>query len=177
MREINEEVLMVDEPVVTLTREDVARLKARVARNARRRIRICAHKSAEDAVHEMVIVLARGCYIRPHKHANKSESFHVVEGAADVVLFDDEGNVTEVLPLGEYASGRPFFYRTDSSRYHTLFIRSDAVVLHETTRGPFRPSEAVFAPWAPDEDDSAGVASFVGRLDAVTASARAAQTR
>jgi cupin fold WbuC family metalloprotein len=177
MREINEEVLMVDEPVVRLTREDVARLKAQVARNARRRIRICAHKSAEDAVHEMVIALARGCYIRPHKQANKSKSFHVVEGAADLVLFDDEGNVTEVLPLGEYASGRPFFYRTDRLCFHTLFIRSDAVVLHETIRGPFRPSDAVLAPWSPDEHDSAGVASFLGRLEAVTASARAAQTR
>jgi|SRR5437773_9236685 len=164
LREISEEVLVADAPIVTLTRDDVAELKARASRNARRRIRVCAHRSVDDAVHEMLIVMVRGCYIRPHKHVGKSESFHVVEGSVDVVVFDEEGRVTKVLPLGDYASGDGFYYRSDVALYHTVFIRSAAAVLHETTRGPFRPSDNVVAPWSPDETDTAAVEEFVAKL-------------
>lgn len=36
----------------------------------------------------MLIVMAKGSYIRPHKHKNKSESFHIIEGLLDVIVFD-----------------------------------------------------------------------------------------
>lgn len=171
LREVSAEVLMADGPHVTLTREDVAELKTRAAKNPRRRIRVCAHKGVDDAVHEMLIVMARGCYIRPHKHVAKSESFHVVEGALDVVVFDEEGRVTQVLPLGDYASGRGFYYRSDVALYHTVFIRSAVSVIHETTRGPFRPSDNVLASWSPDEKDAAAVAEFLAKLGAALGSA------
>lgn len=172
MRWVSAEVLVADEPIVTVTHTDVAELKERAARNPRRRIRVCAHKNVDDAVHEMLIVMAEGCYIRPHKHVGKSESFHVVEGAVDVVVFDDEGNVTRVLPLGDYSSRGGFYYRSDAALYHTVFIRSAVAVFHETTRGPFRPSDNILAPWSPDEKDSAGVADFLAGLRHVTAQAR-----
>src|SRR2546430_2225313 len=140
LREISAEVLVADTPIVTLTRDDVAELKARASRNARRRIRVCAHRSVDDAVHEMLIVMMRGCYIRPHKHVGKSESFHVVEGAVDVVVFDEEGSVTKVLPLGDYASGGEFYYRSDIALYHTVLIRSADAVLHQTPPGAIPPT-------------------------------------
>jgi cupin fold WbuC family metalloprotein len=177
MRELNDEVLIADEPIVTLTREDIATLKARASRNARRRIRVCAHKSIDDAVHEMLIVMARGCYIRPHRHMGKSESFHVVEGALDVVVFDDAGAVVKRLQLGDYTSGRGFYYRNDEPSYHTVVIRSAVVVLHESTRGPFRPSDTIFAPWAPDETDGAAVAEFLATLGEANGSTSAGPHR
>lgn len=164
LREISAEVLVADAPIVTLTRDDVAGLKARASKNPRRRVRVCAHRSVDDAVHEMLIVMAHGCYIRPHKHVGKSESFHVVDGALDVVVFDEEGQVTQVLPLGDYSSGGRFYYRSDVELYHTVFIRSAVAVLHESTRGPFRPSDNVLAPWAPDEKDALAVAEFLSKL-------------
>ena len=56
-------------------------------------MRLCAHPAVDDRLHEMVIAMARETYVRPHKHVNKSESVHVIEGLADAVLFDDAGNV------------------------------------------------------------------------------------
>src|SRR3972149_4129081 len=172
LREISAEVLVADAPIVALTRDDVAALKVGAAKNPRRRIRVCAHRSGDDAVHEMLIVMAQGCYIRPHKHLEKSESFHVVEGALDVVIFDDEGQVTQVLPLGDYVSGAGFYYRSDAALYHTVFIRSAVVVFHETTRGPFRPSDSIPAPWSPDETDAVAVSGFLAKLGEATATWR-----
>lgn len=164
-RELNEEVLFAEGPLVELTFADVAELKRRAATTPRRRIRICAHPSDAASLHEMLIVHARGGYVRPHKHLDKSESVHVVEGAADLFLFDDDGGVTERIPLGDYASDRRFYYRLDAPVYHSLVIRSEHFVMHEVTSGPFRREQTVFPPWAPEEGDAAGIAAFATTLE------------
>ena len=153
-RRVNDEVYVADEPIVKVTRRDVDWLKGLAADTRRRRVRLCAHKSTQDALHEMLIVLDGATYVRPHRHRGKSESFHVVEGAVSVVVFDDAGTVREVVRLGEYASGRQFYYRLAEPAYHTVLIESASAVIHETTNGPFDRSETDFAPWSPPEEDA-----------------------
>jgi cupin fold WbuC family metalloprotein len=111
----------------------------------------------------MLIVLERRTYIRPHKHSGKSESFHIVEGVVDVVVLDDLGEIQEVIPMGDYASGRAFYWRHSDARYHTLLIRSERLVIHETTNGPFR-ADSTFAPWSPEESNKSGAQEFVSGL-------------
>lgn len=163
-KELNPEVLVADVPILTIGREGIAELKARAARNRRQRVRVCAHRHSDDIVHEMLIVMTQGCYIRPHKHLGKGESFHIIDGAIDVVMFDDSGRVTNVLALGDYASGRHFYFRGDDMGYHTVSIRSPLVVLHETTRGPFRAADNIAAPWSPEETATKAVADFLRRM-------------
>ena len=54
------------------------------------------HSDPADNPHRFLNVLLRGTYIRPHRHLvpPKSESFLVLEGMADVILFDDQGAIT-----------------------------------------------------------------------------------
>ena len=78
-RRINDEVYVSDGPIVKVSRDDVEELKRLAGRTPRQRVRLCAHHRAEDALHEMLIVLGRGTYVRPHRHVNKTESFHVIE--------------------------------------------------------------------------------------------------
>ncbi len=132
------EVRYATDRIVLVDAADVVRLKGEAENNARRRIRLCAHHSVDDRLHEMLIVHTNDTYVRPHKHLDKSESFHVIEGEVDVVVFDEAGSVTEVMPMGTFASGRPFFYRIAAPLFHTLLIRSEVLVFHETTNGPFR---------------------------------------
>lgn len=112
----------------------------------------------------MLIALDRGTYVRPHRHPDKSESFHVVEGALSVVLFGDEGQVRETIPLGEYASGRAFYYRLAEPVYHTLLVQSPVAVIHETTNGPFDRSATEYAPWAPAEEDGDASCAYLHEL-------------
>src|SRR5687767_10943614 len=90
--------------VVCLAAIDVERVRERGIRAERKRARICAHPSAADPLHEMIICLDRGTYIRPHRHAGKSESFHIIDGELDVVLFEDDGAIREVIRMGPYQS-------------------------------------------------------------------------
>jgi len=159
------EVLYADDRIVTVDSAGIADLKRAAENNERRRIRLCTHRRVDDRLHEMVIVHALDTYVRPHKHLGKSESFHVIEGDVDVVLFDDDGGVSDFIPMGAFASGRPFFYRIAAPRYHTLLIRSDVLVFHETTGGPFRRDDTVFAPWAPEDGDAAAVSRFLADLE------------
>lgn len=163
-RRINDEVYVADEPVVKVARDGVETLKQLAGRTVRRRVRLCAHRQTEDALHEMLIVLQRGTYVRPHRHLNKSESFHVVEGALTVVLFTDAGEIRETIRMGNYASGREFYYRLAEPAYHTVLLESEQAVIHETTNGPFNRLETQFAPWSAAEEDAAGVARYQAEL-------------
>lgn len=158
------EVFFSDDRIVKLGRQDLSLLKRKAGSNRRRRIRFCSHKDVNDALHEMFIVLKKDVYIRPHKHLNKSESFHVIEGAADIVVFDEAGKITEVFPMGDYSSAKSFYYRIAEPNYHSLLINSEFLVYHEITNGPFKKTDTIFAPWAPEEDDNAKVKIFMKDL-------------
>jgi len=161
-------VLVAPGPVVSLCRPDLESLKTRAGETASHRARICTHQDMDDRLHEMLIVLGRGTYIRPHRHPAKTESFHIVEGEADLVLFDGNGRITNVLHMGEYHTGRVFYYRLCAPYFHTVIVRSDFVVLHETTNGPFQRSDTLFAPWAPEETNlDARTRYMVGLEDSI----------
>ncbi len=163
-KELNKEVWHASEDLITVSSVDMATLKQKVLQNERKRIRLCCHKDINDGLHEMLIIHTKGAYVRPHKHLNKSESLHVIEGIVDVVLLDEQGEIAEVIAMGDYVSGRKFYQRIDTPRFHTFIIHSEFLVFHETTKGPFQKSDTVFAPWAPKENDAAAIQAYKKHL-------------
>ena len=164
-RAINSEVLYSEVPITTVDRSDIELFKQLSSCNLRKRIRLCAHASPEDRLHEMLIVHERSAYVRPHKHPGKTESMHIIEGLVDVIVFHDDGRIERVIRMGDYASGETFFYRMAKPVFHTLIIRTDILVFHETTSGPFDPWDTVFATWAPEDSDVNSVSIFMAQLD------------
>ena len=161
---LNPEVLTAEGPLVRLAGADVEILKQKAVTNERTRIRLCAHATVEDPLHEMFIVHQKDTYVRPHKHLHKSESAHIIDGSVTWVIFDEAGNVTDAIPMGDYHSGRAFYHRMSGAYYHTLLIHSDWLVFHEITNGPFDRADTVFASWAPDISDLAGQEAFMARV-------------
>ena len=154
---INDEVLYTKDAITRIDSKDIDILKAKATGNTRKRVRLCTHPSSQDALHEMLIVLGDESYVPPHKHPRKSESFHIIEGFLDVVIFDDVGTVKEVIPMAAPGSDLPFYYRLSGSFFHMPVPTSDVVVFHEITNGPFDQSETVFASWAPSDKDAEAV--------------------
>ena len=151
VKKFNEEVFFSDIEIVELNLEDIETLKQKALKNKRKRVRVCSHYSIEDKLHEMFIVHTKDTYVRPHKHLGKSESMYVIEGTAEVVIYNDTGDVTEVIKVGDYKSGHTFYYRLSTPLYHNLIIKSDFFVFHEVTNGPFESDGIVFAPWAQEK--------------------------
>lgn len=154
-----------DEPVVVAGPDEIRLLTDQAAKHPRRRARLCAHADTDDAVHEMLICLHHETYIRPHRHF-KPESIHFIEGCCELVLFDEAGTVTQVLPLDSAdATSSPLFVRLAKPVFHTLSILSEYVLFHETTRGPFDPADSEFASWAPAEEDKPAVDAYLDALE------------
>ncbi|MBU6187473.1 MAG: WbuC family cupin fold metalloprotein [Cyanobacteria bacterium REEB444] len=149
----NSEVLYSYEDVFTLSPQYLDELKQASLNNDRQRIRLCAHRSPDDSLHEMFIVHTNECYVRPHRHIGKIESMAILEGEVDVVLFHDNGDIKQVIEMGEPNSGKIFFYRLDQPIYHTLIIHSRFLVFHEITEGPFLRDMTQFPDWAPLESN------------------------
>jgi len=150
----NDEVLYTKDAITKVDAADIKVMTTLALANPRKRVRLCAHPNPEDLLHEMLIVLGDASYVPPHKEMSKSESFHMVEGIMDVLIFNDDGTLKEVVPLAGPGSERPFYYRLSAPFFHTVLPVSDVVVYHEITNGPFKPGLSTFADWAPGNDAS-----------------------
>jgi hypothetical protein len=164
LQKINNEVFVAEDAIVRLGSEEIAFLKRQAQISPRKRARICAHKSNDDALHEMVIAISADSYIHPHRHVGKAESFHIIDGEVDVAVFEDEGKLSDVIQLGPPGSGRSFYYRLSHSAFHTLLIRSEFLIVHEVTNGPFDRDQTVLASFAPTEDRSEEARSYMKKV-------------
>lgn len=150
VRKESDEVLYPLEETILVDSADLSEFKRLALLNPRKRIRLCTHRSPADNLHEMFIVHTKETYVRPHKHIGKAESFSILEGEADLVLFEDDGAIREIIRMGSPQSGQKFYHRLDSPVFHSLLIRSQVLVFHEITQGPFLRGQTVFADWAPE---------------------------
>jgi len=148
---------MIDHGVVELLKDAARSIP-------RRRARFCAHPSPSAEQHDMLIASQRETYVAPHRHLDRSESFLIVEGSADILLFDERGGLQEVIKMGPPESGFPFFYRMPQRQFHSLSIDSELLVFLESTKGPFLPGSSENASWAPAADDTAKGRAFIAAL-------------
>ncbi|HLD79076.1 MAG TPA: WbuC family cupin fold metalloprotein [Candidatus Nanoarchaeia archaeon] len=162
--EYNKEVYYPKDKIVQIGKAELEVCKLKAEQNERKRSRICAHTDKNDTVHEMLIALGKETYIRPHKHLQKPESFHVIEGSAKVIIFDEQGKIKEVVEMGDYQSHQQCYYRLNGALYHTVIITSPYFVFHETTKGPFEKEETIFASWSPEESDTTAILQYQQKL-------------
>jgi len=153
-KKLSPEVLVTESDVTVISGKNIETIKHMALSSPLGRARICAHSSSDELLHEMLIVLAKDGYIAPHKHLEKSESFHMIEGAMDVIIFNENGKVERKIELSaQNTEGLPFYYRLAKPLFHTVIPKTKVVVFHETTNGPFRREDTIYAEWAPAEDD------------------------
>jgi len=151
-------------PLPLVDAEVIAFLKRAAAKSSLRRARFCAHLSPDAEQHDMLIVSHRDTYVTPHRHLNKSETFVLLEGSAEVILFDDNGAVEKTIKMGTPASGHPFFYRMPPRQFHSLSIDSELLVFLENTKGPFKLEDREHAAWAPDYKDTENGKAYIASI-------------
>jgi len=137
--------------IVEIGPDWLARLKASAIESPRGRSRVCVHVDDSATVQEMILAVRRDVLFRPHRHPNKTESFHMIEGALDIIVFDEGGRPIRAIQLAAIGGDKPFYYRLNEALYHTILPRTPLVVFHETTTGPLSKNDAEFADWAPQE--------------------------
>ena len=159
------EAIFNDQDVIHVSSAMIEDLKRQATRAPRGRFRLCLHRSTQDDIQEMMIACVRGTYFRPHRNRiATAKSYHVVHGDLVVLLFDDEGRITQRVDLGPPDSGKPFLIRLARPNWHTPIPQSDITVYHEVCTGPFRKEQdAEYSPWSPPEGD-ASVPEYLANL-------------
>lgn len=113
--------------------------------------RICLHTSPQATFHDMIILEYSGGYYRPHKHAIKGETCHIIEGRVLFVVFDETGRVTHRTIVG---NAHHIVFRVGIGQWHTVIPLSEYAIYHEAKLGPFIPeSDSLYPDWAPDGTD------------------------
>jgi cupin fold WbuC family metalloprotein len=143
-----------DSSIIEVNSDWYEKLKRHAFEADQKRARLCLHHSPDDPLHEMIIVFHRDAVVRPHRHLTKTESFHIIFGELDIVLFDECGNMTRVVQMGDLASGKTNVYRLTGGMWHSVIVHTEYAAIHEVTNGPFRLEENDFAPWAPAEPEA-----------------------
>lgn len=133
--------------------------------NERKRMNLNIHKSKDDLIQRFLNAMEPGTYIRPHKHElpRKRELFAVVRGEFLILEFDNEGNITDNIILSHETGD--FAAEISPNTWHTVIALKTSSVALEIKDGPYDPNDdKVFAPWAPNEEDSAGAKAFLEKI-------------
>lgn len=163
IKETNE-VYYLNDPKPTLKKSDFPALLDFAKLSLRKRARYCAHKNKDSQLHDMFEIFTNQTYMHPLKQISKTYSFHIIAGEADVYLFSDTGDILDCISLGDFQSGKQFYFRPPENVYRTLVTKTEYVLYHEATTGPFNKGDTLFAPWAPTETDAQGIQLFLSEL-------------
>ncbi len=131
-----------------IDKKKLAELKIKALKNISNKFRICIHKSNKDLVHEMIVVHTKNTSVPPHMHQKKSESLFVIQGQADLVVFNKLGKVKKILKLGPVNSGKIFYYKIPKKTFHTFIFKSNFFIFKETTKGPFVRKQMIVPKWS-----------------------------
>ena len=147
VRKVNEEVWYSQQLHIQLNQVVLECLKVIARQNERNRVRICTHISPENTLHEMIMVYFKGAHLKPHKQYNKTISYTILEGEVDLVFFDEIGKEIKIIEMGEMSSKKKYFIRTSTSQFRAMRPKSEFLVFHEITNGPFVTNDTIYATW------------------------------
>jgi cupin fold WbuC family metalloprotein len=107
---------------------------------------------ASDSVQRMLNALEPDSYVRPHRHLNppKVEHFVVLQGSLAVLIFNDQGRITDTLILD---CRKSFGIDIKPGVWHSIVGLVSGTVIFETKDGPYiQATDKDFALWAPEEN-------------------------
>ena len=134
-------------------------------KNPRNRYHYNFHKSYKELIQRLLNACNKDTYFRPHCHidSGKIEILLVMRGSLLVVLFDDEGNITDYHFMNTENGVDGVELQPDE--WHSIIILEDNTIMYEIKEGPYDEGKAkIFASWAPAEENSKEAKSFNERI-------------
>ncbi len=122
------------------------------------------HDDYAEPCQRLFIAMEPGTYIRPHRHTDppKPECFMAVRGRLALLVFEDDGEVRDVIPFG--VGCETLAIDLPAGEWHSIIVLEPQSVFFETKPGPYVAiSDKDFAPWAPEEN-SAEVKQYLATL-------------
>tara|TARA_A100000164_G_C21797411_1_gene718944 strand:+ start:141 stop:644 length:504 start_codon:yes stop_codon:yes gene_type:complete len=152
--------------IATYNSKIISKLKKMADTSESQRSRAIIHLNRNSKINEMIIVLKKNSYLRPHSHPNKkTETYHVIEGRMNVCIFDRYGKIIKVVKMGNIKSGLEFYYRMNKTIFHMPMAISNYCVYHEIYSGPFVKNKDVnYCDWSPKENEKEKIKIFLKNI-------------
>jgi cupin fold WbuC family metalloprotein len=152
-----------------ITHEVLDRLSLEASGSERLRKNLNLHDDYADPCQRLFIAMEPGTYVRPHRHTDppKPECFMAVRGKMALLVFDDDGQVKQVIPFGDGCD--TLAIDLPAGQWHSIIVLDKGSIFFETKPGPYMAmSDKDFAPWAPAEG-SPDVDKYVSALTEIAA--------
>jgi cupin fold WbuC family metalloprotein len=137
--------------MINVKRSEIDDLIQRSRNSKRRRDVISTHKPEKIGISAILNCIQQDSYIQPHLHKkpNGHEIWIPHQGKFGILLFDEDGKVTEKIIL---SSEEVNFFEIPPNTYHSAVSLEDDSIIFEFSEGPYIASEhKSFPDWAPKE--------------------------
>lgn len=97
------------------------------------------HEAMDEPVHKMVMALQPGTELPIHRHLHpeKKETFIIMQGAMNVVIYNDNKTVKQRVELSHRSAN--LIAEIEPNDWHTLEILEPDTVFIEVKKGPYIP--------------------------------------
>ena len=154
---MNGEVIFLKDRIIKINKDVLQNMKNKALRNFSGKIRYCVHDKEDAGMQEMLFVIPREGYARPHMHEDVAESHVIVEGEGYCILFDDTGDILDSFKVSpEYN----FIYRISKQIWHMVIPISKQMVIYEVREGKFTDGTNIFPEWAPEEKEKEKIKKY-----------------
>ena len=115
------------------------KVTAEAKQSSRLRMNYNFHQSLDDKCHRFLNAMEVGTQVAVHHHVTKDETLVVLRGKVRVLIYNDEGEITEDAIIdpqqGRYGVDIP------KNTWHTVECLAPKTVVFEVKEGPFVPDE------------------------------------
>ncbi len=136
--------------VQLIGQDTLTRLSKEAAASPRLRKNHNFHANNDAQCHRLLNALEPGTYVQPHCHLDphKEETLVVLKGRFGVLIFDEDGNVTQAVVLAP--ATEHFGITIPVGVFHSMLALESGSVFFEAKAGPYVPiaveEKASFAP-------------------------------
>lgn len=115
-------------------------ISSKAQTNERLRMNYNLHDSLDSKVQRLLNALEPGSVIPIHRHTQTDETYIVIRGQIEVVIYDDDCNEIDRIILN-HKEGKYGFHIT-KNQWHSVNVLAKNTVIFEVKEGPYTPLTA-----------------------------------
>jgi hypothetical protein len=118
-------------PIVAVGRSDLHRFAVAAHKTGGGALKLLTSPSTPSKIVETFVIYSRESFHLPSALPTQDSSIQILEGEADLFIFDHSGRIVHTVPLGPGNSDPVFYCRIPANHCRHLLLKSDTVITHE----------------------------------------------
>jgi cupin fold WbuC family metalloprotein len=144
LRKKNERVYYAPSPPARISMQTILLLKELAAFRGLPVFRVCLHEDDDQQIHEMLMIHTSPSKTGPLRQNKTSLSYHIIEGAIEVLLHNAAGDVAERHQLDSEDDLAVRSIRLDANTFRTVRTVSPQAIFLEVASGPFSDCDTIW---------------------------------